>query len=70
MKLVGPHHESHQADNPQTAEKLYQRNSHTVKKILGLTTDFPTWGSGKGTENSQEFDFGGQWDFITEPAQD
>ena len=26
---------------------------NTVKKVLGPTTDFPTWGSGKGTENSQ-----------------
>ena len=40
-------------DNPQTAEQLYQRNSHAVKKVLGLTTDFSTWGPGKGTENSQ-----------------
>jgi len=23
----------------------------TVKKVLGSTTDFPTWGFGKGTEN-------------------
>ena len=29
------------------------QNSHTVKKVLGPTTDFPTWGSGKGTENPQ-----------------
>ena len=36
-----------------TAEQLYQRNSHTVKKVLGPTTDFPAWGSGKGTENPQ-----------------
>ena len=39
--------QSHQADDPQTAQQLYQRNSHTVKKVLGPTTDFPTWGSGK-----------------------
>ena len=32
---------------------LYEINSHTAKKVLGATTDFPTWGSGKGTENSQ-----------------
>ena len=41
---------SHQADDPQIAEQLYQRNSHTVKKVLGPTTDFPTWGPRKGTE--------------------
>ena len=41
------------ADDPQTAEQLYQRNSCTVKKVLGPTTGLPTWGSGKGTENPQ-----------------
>ena len=30
-----------------------KRNSLTVKKVLGPTTDFPTWGSGKGNENPQ-----------------
>ena len=45
--------QSHQADDPQIAEKLYQRNSCIVKKVRGLTTDFPAWGSGKGTENPQ-----------------
>ena len=45
--------QSCQADDPQTAEQLYQRNSCTAKKVLGPTTDFPTWGSKKGTENSQ-----------------
>ena len=40
-------------DNPQTAEQLYQRNSCIVKKVLGPTMDFSTWGSGKGTENLQ-----------------
>ena len=43
--------QSHRADNPQTGEQLYQRNSCTVAKVLGPTTDFPTWESGKGTEN-------------------
>ena len=37
----------------QTAGQLYQRNSYTVEKVLGPTADFPTWGSGKGTENAQ-----------------
>ena len=37
----------------QTAEQLYQRNFCTVKKVLGPTTDFPTWAPGKGTENTQ-----------------
>ena len=45
--------QSRRADDPQTAEQLYQRNSQTVKKVLGPTTDFPTWGSSEGTENPQ-----------------
>ena len=28
--------------------------------------DFPTWGSGKGTNNPQGILFGGQWDLIAE----
>ena len=28
-------------------------SSRTVAKVLSPTTDFPTWGSGKGTENPQ-----------------
>ena len=28
----------------------------TVMKILGPITDFPTWGSGKGTKTLREFD--------------
>ena len=35
------------------SEQLYQRNSCTVKKVLGSTTDFPTWGSSKRTKNTQ-----------------
>ena len=46
--LGGGRYEPHQrgcpADGPQTAEQLYQRNIRTVKKVLGPTTDFPTWG--------------------------
>ena len=34
------------------------------------STDSPTWGSGKGTENFQGIWLRGQWDFITELAQD
>ena len=37
----------------QTADQLYQRNFHTVKKVLGPIADFATWRSGKGTENPQ-----------------
>ena len=44
---------SHQTDNAKTEEKLYHRSSCTVAEFLGPTTDFPTWGSGKGTENPQ-----------------
>ena len=48
---------------PQNAEQLYQRNSCTVKKVLGPTTDFLTWGSGKGTEPPENLtlDASGIW---------
>ena len=39
--------------SPQNGEQLYQRSSCTVAKVLGPTTDFSTWGSGKRTENPQ-----------------
>ena len=51
VTVCEPHHGAHQADDPQTREQLYQRSFPTVTKILGPTTDFPTWGSSKGTEN-------------------
>ena len=44
---------SHWAGDSQTGEQLYQRNSHIAAKVLGPKTDFPTWGSGKGTEYPQ-----------------
>jgi len=34
-------------------------------KVLGCTTDFPTWASGKEAEIPQGFGFGGQWHLIT-----
>ena len=40
-------------DDPQTAKQLYQINSHTIKKVLGPTTEFPIWGSDKWTEKPQ-----------------
>ena len=52
--------ESHHRATEQTTHKL--ENSYTeevpallvkVVKILGPTTDFPTWGSSKGTEKTQ-----------------
>ena len=59
-----------QADNPQTVKQLYQRGSHTIAKVVSPKTDFPTWGSGKGTENPQGLYFEGQWDLITELTKD
>ena len=41
----------HWAEDPQIGEQLYKISSHTFAKVLGHTTDFPTWGSSKGTEN-------------------
>ena len=44
---------SHWADKSQTEKQWHQRCSCTVAKVPGPTTDFPTWGSGTGTENLQ-----------------
>ena len=39
----------------------------TAAKVLGPTTDFPTWGSSKeGLRIPREFDFEGRWDLITD----
>ena len=38
--------------------------------MLGPTTDFPTWGLAKGLRTCREFDFGGQWDLITQFTPD
>ena len=44
---------SHWGDDPKTGEQLYQRSFCTVTKVLGPTTEFPNWGSSKGTEKPQ-----------------
>ena len=49
----------------QTAEQLYQLNPHTVKNVLGPTTDFPTWASGKETETPGEIDFAVGFNYRT-----
>ena len=41
--------QSRQATNWRT---IISKNSNTVVKVLGATTDFPTWGSGKDPENA------------------
>ena len=41
-----------------------------VTKVLGPTTDFPTWDLAKGLRTPREFDFEGQWALITELPQD
>ena len=63
--------ESHQADGPQVAEQLYQRNSRAVKKVLGSTTDFPTWGSSKRTKNTQRIWLGrpAEFDYRISPGR-
>ena len=47
-------------------QSIYQRNSHTVKKVLGPTTNFPTQRPAKALRTTWVFDFGGQWDLITD----
>ena len=53
---------------PTNWRTIIQRSSWNVAKVLGPTIDFPTWKSGKRTENPKEFDLEGQWDLITELA--
>ena len=56
---------------PQTAEQLYQRHSHAVKKVIGPTLLWVQPGVlAKGLRTPREFDFGGQWDLIIELTQD
>ena len=43
-----------QSRRPTNCRTSILKESHTVKKALGPTTDFPIWGSSKGTENPQE----------------
>ena len=65
--LVPPY--SNWADDSQTEEQLYQRSSHTVAKVLGTTTTSQPEDLAKGLRIPREFDFGGQWDLITEFPQ-
>ena len=51
---------------PQTAEQLYQRNSPTVKRVLGPITLSQPEDLAKGLKTAREFDFGSPWDLITE----
>ena len=40
-------------------------------KVLGPMANFPTWGDlAKELRTPRKFDFGGQWDLITELTQD
>ena len=55
---------SHWADNPQMAKQLYQRNSHTVKKVLGHTTDFPTRDLTKRLRTLSEFELEASWIWL------
>ena len=41
-----------------------------LRKVLGPTTNFPTWDLVKGLRSPWEFYFGGQWDLITKLTQD
>ena len=66
--LIPPY--SFQADDPQTAEQLYQMNSCTAKKVLDPQQISQPGKLAKGLRTSREFDFGGQWDLITELTQD
>ena len=57
-------------DDPQTAQKLYQINSCTVKKALDTQQIAQPGDLAKGLRTHREVDFGGHWDLITELTQD
>ena len=60
--------QSHRADNPQTTGQLYQKNSRTVK-FQNEQQISQSGNLAKGLRTPREFDFGGQWDLITEVTQ-
>ena len=65
-----PSPESHQANDPQTGEQLYQRCSSTVAKVLGSTTDSLTSRCGKRTDNPHGIWLWRPWILIAELPQD
>ena len=62
--------QSCRADDPQTAEQLYQINSALLRKFQDPQQISQPGDSAKGLRTSREFDFGGQWDLIAELTQD
>ena len=50
VQHVRPNTEA-QSRQPTNWRTVISKNSNTVVKVLGTTTDFPTWGSGKDPEN-------------------
>ena len=61
--------ESCRVGDPQTREQLYQRSSCTVEKVLGPQQISQLGDLAKQLRTHREFDFEGQWDLITELAQ-
>ena len=55
-----------QVDKPQNWRTMISKKFSHCCKLLGPTTDSPTWASIEGLRLSREFDFEGQWDLITE----
>ena len=48
--------EIHQVGNPQTGRQLYQRSSHTVMKVVGITSDSQPGNKVKGLGIPRESD--------------
>ena len=53
-----------------SAHRPPQLHPFQVSTQITPPPDFLTWGFGKGTENTEELDFGGHWDLIIELPQD
>ena len=59
-----------QSRRPTNCRTSILKKPHSVKKALGPTTDFPIWGSSKGTENPQEIWLRGPVELTAELSQD
>ena len=58
-----------QSRRPTNCRTSILKKPHSVKKALGPTTDFPIWGSSKGTENPQEIWLRGPVELTAELSQ-
>ena len=68
--LSGQHSDHPSSIQARSVQRPPQVHPFQVGTQTTPPPDFVTWGLGKGTENSEELDFGGHWDSIIELPQD